>query len=132
MLKTDPRESTKALDELFNRIWTSEEVPDSWKKGVIVKLPKKGDLSVCGNWRDINLLSVPGKIFCRVLLQILKQSIERVLREEQAGFRSGRCGTDQIFILRLIVEQSLEWNSSLYIDFIDFEKAFDSIHHPSP
>jgi hypothetical protein len=42
MLKADPRESAKALEELFNRIWTSEEVPDSWKKGVIVKLPKKG------------------------------------------------------------------------------------------
>jgi hypothetical protein len=107
MLKAVPRESAKAPEELFNRIWTSEEVPDSWKKGVIVKFPKKGDLSVCGNWRGINLLSVPGKIFCRVLLQRLKQSIERVLREEQAGFRSGRGCTDQIFVLRSIVEQSL-------------------------
>jgi len=25
------------------------------------------------------------------------------------------------------VEQSIEWKSSLYINFIDFEKAFDSI-----
>jgi hypothetical protein len=82
MLKVDPRESAKALKELFNRIWTSEEVLDSWRKGVIVKLPKKGYLSVCGNWRGINLLSVPGKIFCKVLLQKLKQLIERVIREE--------------------------------------------------
>ena len=25
------------------------------------------------------------------------------------------------------MEQSIEWQSSLYINFIDFEKAFDSI-----
>ncbi|VDO82480.1 unnamed protein product [Schistosoma curassoni] len=29
--------------------------------------------------------------------------------------------------LRIIVEQSIEWNSSLYINFIDCEKAFDSV-----
>ena len=30
--------------------------------------------------------------------------------------------------LRIIVEKSIEWQSSLYINFIDFEKAFDSIN----
>ena len=131
MLKADPAMSSRALEKLFNKVWEEEKVPDTWKRGIIVKLPKKGDLSTCGNWRGINLLSVPGKIFCRILLLRMRQAIERVLREEQAGFRSGRGCTDQIFVLRTIVEQSLEWNSSLYINYIDFEKAFDSIHHPS-
>ena len=131
MLKADPATSARVLEELFNRVWEEEKVPETWKKGIIVKLPKKGDLSVCGNWRGINLLSVPGKIFCRVLLQRMRQTLERILREEQAGFRSGRGCIDQIFVLRTIVEQSLEWNSSLYVNYIDFEKAFDSIHHPS-
>ena len=129
MLKADPATSAKCLVGLFNRVWTKEEVPDDWQKGIIIKLPKKGDLSECGNWRGINLLSVPGKVFCRVLLHRMKASIERLLREEQAGFRSGRSCVDQIFVLRTIIEQSLEWNSPLYINFIDFEKAFDSVHH---
>ncbi|VDP57729.1 unnamed protein product [Schistosoma margrebowiei] len=38
-----------------------------------------------------------------------------------------RSCTDQIATLRIIVEQSVEWNSTLYINFIDYEKAFDSI-----
>jgi len=37
----------------------------------------------------------------------------------------------QIFILRNILEQVNEWNATLYIHFIDFEKAFDSIHRDS-
>ena len=129
MLKADPTASAKCLVELFNIVWTKEEVPENWQKGIIIKLPKKGDLSECGNWRGINLLSVPGKVFCRVLLHRIKASVERILREEQAGFRGGRSCVDQIFVVRTIIEQSLEWNSSLYINFIDFEKAFDSVHH---
>ncbi|VDO50534.1 unnamed protein product [Schistosoma margrebowiei] len=38
-----------------------------------------------------------------------------------------RSCTDQIATLRIIVEQSIEWNSSLYINFIDYEKEFDSV-----
>ncbi|VDO50503.1 unnamed protein product [Schistosoma margrebowiei] len=49
------------------------------------------------------------------------------LRGQQAGFRKDRSCTDQIATLRIIVEQSVEWNSSLYINFIDYEKAFDSV-----
>ena len=56
MLKADPAVSAKALDKLFNRVWEEEKVPETWRKGIIVKLPKKGDLSVCSNWRGINLL----------------------------------------------------------------------------
>ena len=36
--------------------------------------------------------------------------------------------TEQIFVLRNIIEQVAEWNSSLYLCFVDYEKAFDSIH----
>ena len=44
-----------------------------------------------------------------------------------AGFRKDRHCTDQIATLRIIVEQSMEWDSSLYINFVDNEKPFDSI-----
>ncbi|VDO75741.1 unnamed protein product [Schistosoma margrebowiei] len=38
---------------------------------------------------------------------------------------------NQITKLRIIVEQLIEWNSSLYINFIDYEKAFDSVDRPT-
>ena len=49
------------------------------------------------------------------------------LHEEQAAFRQDRSCTDQIATLRIIVDQSIEWNSSLYVNFVDYEKAFDSL-----
>ena len=49
------------------------------------------------------------------------------LQEQQAGFRRNKSCADQITSLHIIVEQSLEWNSPLYINFIAYEKAFDSV-----
>ena len=43
------------------------------------------------------------------------------------GLRITSSCTDQIATLQVIVEQSLEWNSALYINFLDYEKAFDSV-----
>ncbi|VDP78113.1 unnamed protein product [Schistosoma mattheei] len=57
----------------------------------------------------------------------MKHSVDAQLRDQQAGFRKDRSCTDQIATSRIIVEQSLEWNSSSYINFIDFEKEFDSV-----
>ncbi|KAK2175485.1 hypothetical protein NP493_728g00008 [Ridgeia piscesae] len=73
------------------------------------------------------LLSIPGKVLNRVILDRLKTGVDAKLRDHQAGFRKDRSCTDQIATLRIIVEQSIEWDSSLYINFVDYEKAFDSL-----
>ena len=96
-----------------------------------MKLPKKGDLAECGNWRGITLLPIASKVLGRVIINRIKAGIDEILRPEQAGFREGKSTTEQIFVLRNIIEQSVEWQSTLYINFIDFEKAFDSIHRGS-
>nr|KAG5689838.1 hypothetical protein BaRGS_012188 [Batillaria attramentaria] len=115
------------LHPLLRKIWESESVPQDWKKGHLVKLPKKGDLSSCSNWRGIMLLSIPGKVLTRIILERLKIALDKTLREEQAGFRNDRSCTDHIATMRIIIEQSLEWQTPLYSTFVDFQKAFDSV-----
>ena len=126
-LAADITTSIEMLHPLFKKIWEEEQIPTEWKEGHLIKLPKKGDLSSCSNYRGITLLSIPSKVFSRVLLNRMREAIDTQLRDQQAGFRKERSCTDQIATLRIIVEQSLEWNSPLYINFIDYEKAFDSV-----
>lgn len=126
-LKADIETSVELLHPLFCKIWEDEEEPREWKEGYLIKLPKKGDLSSCSNYRGITLLSIPGKVFNRILLNRVKDAVDPHLRDQQAGFRKERSCTDQIATLRIILEQSLEWNSPLYVNFIDYEKAFDSV-----
>ena len=60
-------------------------------------------------------------------MEWMKNELDKRLPDEQAGFRKDRSSTDNIATLRMIIEQSVEWNSSLYLTFIDYKKAFDSI-----
>ena len=120
-----------ALLQLVNNVWQEEQVPDSWRRGIIVRIPKKGDFSNCSNWRGITLLSVIAKIVSNIIYNRIKEAVFGVLREEKAGFRDGRGCADHIFVLRHIMEQCEEWRKSLVLNFVDFRKAFDSIHRPS-
>ncbi len=126
-LKADVENAVNLFYPLFKKIWEEGQIPMEWKEGHLIKLPKKGDLTNCNNYRGITLLSIPSKVFNRIILNRIKDAVDTRLHDQQAGFRKERSCTDQIATLRIILEQSLEWNSSLYVNFIDYEKAFDSM-----
>ena len=116
---------------IFREIWERETIPEAWKTGLIVKLPKKGDLGNCDNWRGVTLLPITSKVFSKIIHTRLAEAVDEYIKQEQAGFRPGRSCSDHIFTLRQILEQSKEWNAPLYANFIDFEKAFEGIHRDS-
>ena len=131
LFKADPVVTASILYPLFKCVWNNNNIPDDWSKGSIIKIPKKGALNNCNNWRGITLLSIPSKILAKIIINRISTATDEYLREEQAGFRKGRGCTDQIFVLRNIIEQCTEWQRQLYINFVDFQKAFDSIHRES-
>ena len=55
--------------------------------------------------------------------------IEEFLSESQMGFRKGRGTSNAIFQLRTICERSLEFGKTVYLCFIDYQKAFDMVKH---
>ena len=65
----------------------------------------------------------------KILLNRLKPEAEKIVAEEQAGFRPGRSTTEQIFNLRILCERYLQYQQDLYHVFIDFKKAFDRVWH---
>ena len=89
-IKADMETVTNMLHSLFSKIWEKEEVPAQWKGGIVIKLPKKGDLRDCNTYRGIMLLSVPDKVLNRVLLERMKEAVDPKLRDQQAGFRRNR------------------------------------------
>ena len=90
VLKVDPYLSADVLLPLFQEIWSFSKLPKEWKEGIIIKIPKKGDLNQCKNWRVVTLLAVISKIFNKIILERIKNSLELGLRKEQAGFRHNR------------------------------------------
>ncbi len=110
------------------RAWKMREVPDDWKKAIIVPLFKgKGSRSECSSYRGIRLLSVPGKVYGRILTERLMEVTEGKVSKEQGGFRKGRGYVDQIFAMKMLVEEYLGKDKKLYAAFMDLEKAYDRV-----
>jgi sorting nexin-29 len=89
---------------------------------LIVPISKKGDKMKCENYRGIPLLRVTYKILSSVILERLKEYSEDILGEYQCGFRQQRRTTDQIFVVRQILEKFYAHDIHLHLLFIDFKK----------
>ena len=91
-------------------------------------IDKKGDRTDCGNYREISLLSIAGKIFAWIILNRLSTHITpEVIPEKQCGFRGNRSTVDMIFCLRQLQEKCIVQDRPLYMVFVDFSKAFATV-----
>ncbi|TWW80235.1 hypothetical protein D4764_01G0000500 [Takifugu flavidus] len=102
-------------------------VPLDWQTGVVVPIFNSVDQRVCSNYRGITLLSLPGKVYARVLEKRIRLIVEPLIEEEQCGFRPGRGTTDQIFALAVVLEGSWEFGQPVHMCFVDLEKAYDRV-----
>ena len=88
------------LHQLNSNAWQMGCVPQAWKDASIITIYKKGDRTDCGNYRGISLLTIAGKIFARILLNIISTHITpEVVPETQCGFSGNRSTIDMIFCL---------------------------------
>ena len=101
---------------------------DRWTKGCILPFPKKGDLGLAKNYQGITLTSIATKIYNALLRNCIIPQIDKILRKNQNGFRRNRSMTSQILNIRRILEGVRAKNLQTTLLFVDFTKAFDSIH----
>ena len=69
----------------------------------------------------------------KIMLKILQSSLQKYMNQELpdiwTGFRKGRGIRDQIANIHCIIEKAREFQKSIYLCFIDYAKAFDSVDH---
>ena len=132
------------LDEIPPEVWKTRQFDDillrhcnavnnqnpidRWMKGCILPFPKKGDLGLAKNYRGITLTSIAAKIYNALLRNRIEPKIDNILRKNQNGFWRNRSTTAQISTTRRILESVRAKNLQATLIFVDFTKAFDSIH----
>jgi len=113
LLKNAGPDGIKRLTTIFHSIWSSGNIPDDWRKRIILPLYKgKGSRHDCCNYRGITLLSVPGKAFARILLSRVKDKLLQSRRIQQSGFTPGRSTMDRIATLNLLHQTRREFDHS--------------------
>ena len=127
VLKRGGDQVAKAVHSLCTKAWREEKLPTEWTRGIIFPVYKDGDKRDTSNYRGITLLSIVGKVYGQVINERLMKWCEenKILVEEQGGFRPHRGCPDQLFSLVEILQN--RGKKGTFCCFIDVKKAFDRV-----
>ena len=100
---------------------------DEWLIARLKLLPKKGDLTLCKNWRGISLLDVASKVMSSILVKRMQEVLKECGLELQSGFTPDRGTIDGLFSVFIALQKRKEHNMDSWILFVDLVKAFDSV-----
>jgi len=118
-----------SLHAVLCSAWNTSIIPTDWKRGLVVPLWKgKGDRQECNNYRGVMLLSVPGKVFARIILERVRHHLLEHQRPEQSGFTPKMSMSGRILALRVLTERRREFRQGLLAAYVDLCKAFDSVN----
>ena len=128
MLKAGAEVVVESLHRIMNRAWMSSMVPDDWRKALVVPVHKKGSKMQCKKYRGISLLSIPGKVYAKILDKRMRDIREEKILEEQGAFRKRRSCTEQLFTVRMLSEKIIAKNKSMIMVCVDLEKTYDNVN----
>ncbi len=107
----------------------AEGFPKALSTRVVHALFKGGDASKFDNCRGITVRPILAKLFTMILDKRLSKWAKQhgLHAKGQVGFRKDYRSTNQLFILRTLIEQSKAKKKSLYCCFVDLKKVFDTV-----
>ena len=97
------------------------------KESEFIVIPKKNGAVECSKHRTISIMSQMGKIVLKVLNERLERKVNETIDNVQFGFRKGVGTRNATFMLRTVMEKSVEKQKDLFMCVVDFEKAFDRV-----
>jgi hypothetical protein len=132
LIKRAPHVLFEYLCLIFNGCLKIGYFPDSWKKSIVIPVPKPTkEISNPSSYRPISLLPNISKIFETVIRARLRQFIldNSLIQNEQFGFRPLHSTSHQVNRLKHIIQNALAEKKSVGVVMLDIEKAFDSTWH---
>jgi len=109
---------------MFNYIFENR-YPVLWSCAKFFNIFKKGHRLLPQNYRGISILVALAKLYDMVLSKRFQLWYKPSY--EQAGAQQGRGCNEQIFTVRLLIDIARKRKLTLYITFVDFQKAYDKV-----
>ena len=117
------------LTLLYNKVKKSGSFPPGWNKGRVALIHKRGQKELLGNYRPLTVIVCLSGLYSRLLNERLTCVVEKheLLGEIQNGFRKGRVGADNTFVLDTILWKQKALKKKTHMAFIDLVKAYDMV-----
>ncbi|KAH7937061.1 hypothetical protein HPB49_007675 [Dermacentor silvarum] len=132
MLRNLEEAGRQRLLEFFNDIWSTEDIPESWRGAVVAPIlkPRKPATALC-SYRPVSLTSAACKVLERVALARLEWIAAQLqfFPEQQSGFRCYRCTADSIADVVATLEDAKACGDVAMLVLLDVESAFDGLPH---
>jgi hypothetical protein len=116
---------------LFTLLLRMGNYPMQWRHCILKLIYKgKGDPTDPSSWRGISIKSVPGKLMSALVASRLYTYLNRtsIIPPEQHGFVAGRSTLTALKVLFAAIRGRLAVpRRPLYIVFVDFKAAFDTV-----
>ena len=120
----------KCLSWLFNCIKQYECIPDYFKIGIIVPIPKGNkDQLFQDNHRGITLIPMLAKIFEKCILKRVEKSrIIKCVIDELQGVSTEKCSSlHTAWLLKEVISCHIEKGNTVYVGMLDIKKAYDTV-----
>ena len=109
---------------------STQTIPKMWRRAKVIGILKPNKpANEAKSYRPISLLCTLYKLTERLILNRISHLVDQFLPDEQAGFREGRCTTDQVTLLTDDIEAGFERNDKYGAVCIDLSAAYDTVWH---
>ena len=98
-------------------------------KSILITIPKVKGTAKCEKHRTISSISHVTKLVLKVIMNRIRGRTLSEISEVQYGFMPDRGTRNAIFVLRGLVKRMIEKQKDVYVCFIDYSKAFDTVMH---
>ena len=129
LIKFMPEKAVKVLFRIMQLIFSHAIYPTAWTINLLKALYKKECKDNPDNYRGLAIAPVISKLYCMILLQRLEAHLIKIkaISPSQIGFTKGFRASDHVYLLKTLVNKVLKQKKKLYVAFVDFKKAYDTV-----
>ena len=119
------------LTDIINSSIITGIVPDAWKHGIVVPLPKGGTTADPTNWRPVTTLPAISKIIERVVHNQLSSyfTAASLFSSAQHGYRRNHSTETALSVVTDSIYKAMDEGEITILVLLDCSKCFDVISH---
>ena len=131
MFTKSPKELKEIWRLILKNCWNENWVPEEWRMTNIILLSKNELTEFMSYYRPIALAQVEMKLYTNIIYEKLAKycADNDILEDLQFGSRKGRSAAQALVTFRQVIDDAIENNKELYVMYLDFAKAYDSVEH---